>query len=98
MWQIKQAITDRQESLQEQLQAVSNERDNLKRQLQMANEKIEHLEIIHSYWQTINEETRIVIRYNAGEFETAAQAAELIGMHPATFGRRAIMLNGAKEA
>lgn len=95
MWQIKQAIESRDASLQSQLQAVSGERDNLKHQLQMANERITNLETIQSYWKTINEETRVVIRYNAGEFETAAQAAELIGMHPATFGRRAMMLNGA---
>ena len=99
MWQIKQAITNRQDDLQDRLQVALSECDNLKSQLQAANEKAAHLEIIHTYWQTINEETRTVIRYNAGEFETAAQAAELIGMHPATFGRRAIMLNGAvKEA
>lgn len=97
MWQIKQAITTKNEDLQGQLQAITNECANLKRQFQMANEKIEHLEIINSYWQTINEETRVVIRYNAGEFETANQAAELIGMHPATFGRRANMLNGVKN-
>lgn len=95
MWQIKQAIENKKEDLQQQLQVMTDERDNLQRQLQMANERIDHLEIINAYWNTINEETRVVIRYNAGEFETAAQAAELIGMHPATFGRRAIMLNGA---
>lgn len=97
MWQIKQAITTRNEDLQGQLQVKTNECNSLQTQLQMANEKIEHLEIINSYWQTINEETRIVIRYNAGEFETATEAAEMIGMHPATFGRRANMLNGVTK-
>lgn len=97
MWQIKQAITTRNEDLQGQLQVKINECNSLQTQLQMSNEKIEHLEIINSYWQTINEEARIIIRYNAGEFATANEAAEMIGMHPATFGRRAVMLNGVKN-
>lgn len=97
MWQIKQAITTKNEDLQGKLRIKTSECNDLQTKLQYANERIEHLEIINSYWQTINEEARIIIRYNAGEFATANEAAEMIGMHPATFGRRAIMLNGVKN-
>lgn len=67
MWQIKQAIEKRDASLKDQLQAAISERDNMKHQLQMANDRVQNLETIQSYWQTINEETRVVIRYNAGD-------------------------------
>lgn len=94
MWQIKQAISTKNRNLEDELQVITSERDNLQLQLQHANEKVEHLEIINSYWLTLNKETQVIVRYNAGEFENAKQAAALIDMHPATFSRRVKMLNG----
>lgn len=97
LWQIKQLMQSKKGDLQHELQSAKSKINELQNDLNVANGKLEVLDLLQQRWQTINSDYQTVIRFNAGEFGTAKEAAQLTTLEYPTFTRTAKRLNGVEN-